>query len=147
MRALLLFVVFVFSACATTGSVQVRIASYGAQATKIGLQAQTIVVEADKSGLQPNKDLTAKAMVAFRQLGGGLQQLADALVLYDSLAPAAQEGETPKIQALLTEARRLTRVVLLFAGGEALGQQLLGLFDNLDLIFNEITKGLRPATA
>lgn len=146
LASLLLAVAFSV-ACASGGALQHQVASYGAQATTLGLQAQQLVLSADKSGLQPNKDLTAKAMVAFGQLGGGLQKLADALRLYDTLAPALQAAETPKVEALLQEARRLARVVLLFVGNEALGQQLVTLFDNLDAIFLEITRALRPAQA
>lgn len=128
-------------ACAS-GAVQHQVAAYGAQATTLGLQAQKLIVS------QPNDDVTAKAQIAFKALGGGLQRLADALTTYDSLEPAAQATETPKVEALLQEARRLTRSVLVAAGGhEALGQQLVQLFDNLDAIFLEITRAMRPVAA
>ena len=129
------------NACATVPHYQV--ARYGAEATKIGLQAQALVVEADKSGLQPNKELTAKSMVAFRDLGGALQKLAEGLRLYDSLTTANEKtAQAQKIQEMLREARRLTRVAILFTGQEGLGNQLIDMFDNLERLFDEILKGL-----
>jgi hypothetical protein len=121
------------------------VAKYGADVTRIGSQAQEIVIQADKSGLQPNRDLTAKAMAAFKDLGGVLNKLADGLTLYDALQPQDRAAKSVQIQSLLSEARRLTRVVMLFTGGnQALGDSLLVLFDNLDRLFTEIQAGLSP---
>jgi len=134
-------------ACATAAGRDYQlVAKYGSDVTRIGTQAQDIVLQADKSGLQPNKDLTAKSMVAFKELGENLNKLADGLTLYDSLLqPGDRQAQAGKIQSLLGEARRLTRVVMMFTGGnETLGDSLLVLFDNLDRLFTEIQAGLSP---
>lgn len=138
--------VLALNGCASMG--HRAVAAYGAQAAEIAGKAQDAMVEADKSGTNPNKDVTARAMKGFSDLGQHLDSFAKALTVFDALAPSAQAGEVPKIEAMLTEARRLVRVVLVFVPGEtALGDQLLKLFDNLDGVFQQIQHGLRPRTA
>lgn len=132
-----------FSATACNGGAVMNVARYSAEASQIGLRAQELVIEADKSGLQPNKDLTAKAMAAFRNLGTQLQTLAVALRTYDNATTdEAKSAQATTIMDILQEARRLTRVVMMFVGNDTLGQQLTLAFDNLDRIFDAITKAL-----
>lgn len=132
--------------CATTAHRQV--AAYGAEAAAIASKAQDTLIEADKSGTNPNKDLTARAMKGFSDLGAHLESFAKALVVFDALSPSEQEAQVPQLDKMIAEARRLVRVVLVFVPGETpLGDQLLKLFDNLDATFDTIRNSLRPATS
>src|SRR5688572_38008 len=143
--ASLALAVMALTGCAVKG--QYAVAAYGAQASEIAVKAQAVMVEADKSGTNPNKDVTARAMKAFDDLGGYLSKFANALTVFDALSPAEQEAQVPKLEEMISEARRLVRVVLVFVPGEApLGEQLLKLFDNLDAAFTQIQNGLRPRT-
>lgn len=144
--ASLILAVAALAGCQTMGHRQV--ASYGAQAAEIASKAQDTMVEADKSGTNPNKDVTARAMKAFSDLGGHLNTFGAALRVYDTLSPAEQEAQVPKLEEMLTEARRLVRVALVFVPGETpLGEEMLKLFDNLDAVFQQIQYGLRPREA
>lgn len=149
-NAALSFLIVIFAvvatACAGKKPVQL-IADYGAKIAPVAVTAQSIVLEADKSGLQPNKDLTAKSMAKFKELGQTLQKLAAALTVYDSLSGnvAGQQEQANSIRNLLAEARKLTRAVMAFTGGnEMLADQLNRTFDNLDRLFDAITAGLAP---
>lgn len=141
---LLIVIAVVMTACAGKKPIQ-TVAEYGAKAAPIAVQAQNIVLEADRSGLQPNKDLTAKSMAKFKELGQTLQKLASALEVYDTLDGTSQYEQGNRIRQLLSEARTLTRAVMVFTGGnEALADSLNRTFDNLDRLFDAITAGLAP---
>lgn len=140
----LVLLAVIATACAGKKPIN-TIAEYGAKAAPIAVQAQSIVLEADRSGLQPNKDLTAKSMAKFKELGQKLQQLAAALEVYDTLDGTPQYEQGNRIRQLLSEARTLTRAVMVFTGGnEALAESLNRTFDNLDRLFDAITAGLAP---
>lgn len=131
--------------CGLKGPIHYKIAHIGAEAATVAEKAQLTVVEADKTGLLKEKDVTRKAMDAFDKLAVQLDKLATALVVFDALAPAAQDQEVPKLEELLDEARRLVRVALTFVPGETpTGEELLKLFDNMEAAFNQIQRGLRP---
>jgi hypothetical protein len=134
-----------FTAACSSGALAPKVAHYGADVARVANQAQDVVLEADRSGLQPNKDLTAKAMAEFRKLGVTFQKLADGLRAYDALTGAAQAEQGGRIRELLQEARKLALGVMAFTGGnEKLTGSLLDLFGNLEKLYDEITLGLAP---
>ena len=142
-RVLLLLVVASLAAC---GKKPVYLlADVGAKLAPVAAQAQDVVLESDRSGLQPNKDLTAKAMANFKKLGATLQQLAAALRVYDTLGGDGKEQQAVTIRQLLVDARQLTRSVMVFTGGnEKIGAQLNQTFDSLERLLDAISNGLAP---
>lgn len=141
----LLLLIVIMSVAACGKKPVYLLADVGSKLAPVAAQAQDVVLEADRSGLQPNKDLTAKAMANFKKLGATLQQLAAALRVYDTLDGNGKEQQAVTIRQLLAEARQLTRAVMVFTGGnEKLGAQLNQTFDNLERLFDAISNGLAP---
>lgn len=127
--------------CAGNGPL--RLADYSQKLAATAEQAQQVVLKADETGLNPNKDVTARIMAAFRELGVQLGRVADGLTLYDSISGDAKQDQAATLRGLIAEARRLTLVVMgLTTGNDALGAQVLGLFDNLNRTMDEIVFGL-----
>jgi len=129
------------AACAGNGPL--KLADYSQKLAATAEQAQSVVLKADETGLNPNKAVTAKIMAAFRDLGQQLGRVADGLTLYDSINGDAKKDQAVKLRGLIAEARRLVLVVMgLTSGNEALGQQVLTLFDNLNRTMDELVFGL-----
>lgn len=135
------------SACASTPAnmdkTATALAIYGKRVSDVLLSAQELAVKSSPSVI-PEASL-AKAQVQFKNAAGVGKKLGDALELYDALAPsetAKRMAAIGNIHRLMDELRRLTRVVLVLAGDNPAGQELLKLYDNLDTVFAEIEAGI-----
>lgn len=134
------------NACAGNVDVAVtHVATYGARVSEILVESRRLVEKGEAGGLVPTA-AAAQAMVGFKQAGDVTQKLADALDAYDRLAPnTAPQIRSQRVTEILTvlnDLRRYTRTVLVFVGDNAVGKQLLTLFDNLEGVFLEIQSGL-----
>ena len=135
------------TSCASAGhtpdQIVDHIAAYGARAAAILQESQELVIKATPSLIPA--DTTAKVMVQMREASAVGLKLTAALEAFDSLSPndvAARSAQVTQINTILNELRRYTRVVLVFVGQNAVGDQLFKLYDNLDSVFNEIQLGI-----
>lgn len=119
------------------------IAIYGARVSEILVSAQELVAKGTPTPIP--EAAAAKAMVGFKEASAIGLKLADALKLFDLISAADEPKRlvaVSDIERLMIELRRATRVVLVFTGDNAVGQQLLKLYDNLDAVLREIQFGL-----
>lgn len=145
--AALALVAIMASGCAsanrTPDQIVDHIAGYGAQAAKIQEDAQTLIEKATPSVIPA--DTTAKIQVELRNAAQIGLKLTSALEVFDAFNPNDVAGRTQQIvniNRLLDELRRYTRVVLVFVGQNAVGDQLLTMYDNLDKLYSEIVAGM-----
>ncbi len=131
------------SASRTPDQIVDHIAGYGAQAAKIQQDAQVLVEKATPSVIPA--DTTARIQVEFRNAAEVGLKLTSALEVFDAFNPndvAGRSAQIVNINRLLDELRRYTRVVLVFVGQNAVGTQLLTMYDNLDKLYSEIVAGM-----
>ena len=127
----------------TPDAIVTSIAAYGQRASVILRDSQVLVEKATPSIIPA--DTTAKIQVQFREAAQVGLKLTSALEAFDAISPGdvqARSAAIGGITNIMAELRRYTRVVLVFVGQNAVGEQLLTLYANLETVFTEIQAGI-----